>query len=231
MSQKSFRECFQPGLIVSSQASEGEPLYDPRILTALAKSAEMGGAKGFRVNGADVVAALRAATDKPIIAIAKKKVSWGVLITPGFEEAAALARAGAECVALDATKRPRPNGVKSADLIRRIHDELGVLVMADVATFEEGAAAAEAGADAVAGTLSGYTDYTPKSEEPDLDLVRRLATSLDVPIVAEGRFNTPELAARAIRAGAHAVVVGTAITRPHVVTGWFNNAIEDALRK
>ncbi len=229
MSVPEFRKVFIPGLIVSSQASKGEPLYDAKILTALAKSAELGGAKGFRVNGPEVTAELRAATSLPILSIYKKQVSWGVLITPGLDEAAALARAGASCIALDATKRPRPGGTTAADLIRRIHDELGLPVMADIATFEEGLAAAEAGADAVATTLSGYTDYTKKTEGPDLDLVRRLAAAVDVPVVAEGRYNTPELAARAIQAGAYAVVVGTAITRPHVVAGWFNAAVQEAL--
>jgi len=153
------------------------------------------------------------------------------MITPGFAEAAALAGAGATCIALDATVRSRPDGTTSADLIRRIHDELGVLVMADIATFDEGVAAARTGADAVATTLSGYTDYTPKTEAPDLDLVRRLSEALDVPVVAEGRYYTPDLAAQAIDAGAYAVVVGTAITRPHIVTGWFNAAVERALKK
>ncbi|MFZ9415961.1 MAG: N-acetylmannosamine-6-phosphate 2-epimerase, partial [Alphaproteobacteria bacterium] len=51
---------------------------------------------------------------------------------------------------------------------------------------------------------------------------------LGAPVFAEGRFNTPALAAAAMRAGAHAVVVGSAITRPEVVAGWFAAAVAPA---
>ena len=100
--------------------------------------------------------------------------------------------------------------------------------MADCSTLDEGIAAAAAGADLVGTTLSGYTAYTSKQPGPDLDLVARLATAVDVPVVAEGRIHTPAQAAQALRAGAWAVVVGTAITHPSTITGWFASAMADA---
>ena len=39
--------------------------------------------------------------------------------------------------------------------------------------------------------------------------------------MAEGRYNTPQLARKAILAGANAVTVGSAITRIENITNWF----------
>jgi N-acylglucosamine-6-phosphate 2-epimerase len=93
--------------------------------------------------------------------------------------------------------------------------------MADISTYKEGLDAQEAGADMVATTLSGYITDTPSPETPDFDLLRRLASDLNVPVVAEGRIATPEQAAEAIHLGAFAVVVGSAITRPAWITARF----------
>ncbi|NNG03380.1 MAG: hypothetical protein HKM95_04685, partial [Inquilinus sp.] len=123
-------------------------------------------------------------------------------------------------VALDATFRPR-RGPPPAELIALVRDELGLAVLADVATEAEGLAAAEAGADYVATTLSGYTGDSTPGPEPDIDLVARLAGRLAVPVIAEGRLWTPEQAAAAFAAGAHAVVVGTAITNPREIARRF----------
>jgi N-acylglucosamine-6-phosphate 2-epimerase len=98
-------------------------------------------------------------------------------------------------------------------------------VIADISTFAEGLAAAQAGASAVLTTLSGYTDYTPQREEPDFDLLQRLVNALDLPVIAEGRYNTPALAARALSLGAWAVTVGSAITRPRAITEQFIRAM------
>jgi N-acylglucosamine-6-phosphate 2-epimerase len=52
-----------------------------------------------------------------------------------------------------------------------------------------------------------------------------LVASCAVPIIAEGRFDTPALVARAFALGAHAVVVGTAITNPLELTRRFAAAV------
>ena len=82
------------------------------------------------------------------------------------------------------------------------------------------------GATYVATTLSGYTEETAhrRTVGPDLDLLAALASSVDVPVVAEGRFDTPDLVAAAFRHGAHAVVVGTMITNPREITRRFASA-------
>ena len=132
--------------------------------------------------------------------------------------------AGADVVALDCTERPR-HGEAPAVLIRRIRDELGAEVFADISTLEEGLKAADWRAHYVATTLSGYTAQTePRPDQPDLALLEALATQLSLPIVAEGRFNSPDLVRRGFEAGAFAVVVGTMITNPREITRMFIKA-------
>ena len=212
------------GLVVSCQAREGHPLHNSRIIAALARAAEAGGAVGVRINGEGDVAAVRAFVTVPIIGIRKAWVEdFPVYITPTFDDAAVVAAAGTDVIALDATSRERPGGESIEELIPRIHRELGRPVMADVSTAKEGEQAAALGADLVATTLSGYTAGTPP-DEPDLELVRRLSRSLSVPVVAEGRYRTPDQVRAAFQAGAFAVVVGRAITDALAITRSFVEA-------
>lgn len=215
-------------LVVSCQARADNPLHGPVYMSAMAQAAEAGGAKGIRANGAADVVAIRAVTALPIIGIAKVwDDRFPVYITPGFEQAEQIAKAGADIIGLDATPRPR-NGEPVERLIGRIRTELGKEVFADIATLEEGRVAHAAGATYVATTLAGYTEETAsrKSEGPDLELLSALVAEIPAPIVAEGRFDTPELVAEAFRRGAHAVVVGTAITNPREITRRFVQAIK-----
>lgn len=211
-------------LIVSCQAYPGEPLRDPETMCRMAGAVLEGGAAGIRAQGVDDIRAIRSLTSRPLIGLWKDAASE-VHITPTVRMAVAVARAGADIVALDATARPRPDGRPFTDSVEAVHD-LGRLVMADVSTVEEGLAAAESGADLVGTTLSGYTPHTKPTEGPDLELVRTLSARLPVPLVAEGRIHTPAQAAAAREAGAYAVVVGTAITHPTSITRWFTAAVE-----
>ncbi|MFD7732286.1 N-acetylmannosamine-6-phosphate 2-epimerase [Kitasatospora phosalacinea] len=215
-------------LIVSCQAYPGEPLRDPEAMRRMALAVLEGGAAGVRAQGLADLRAIRAATDVPLIGLWKDGAS-GVVITPTTEHVRQVAATGAEVVALDATFRPRPDGRPLAESFAAAHGA-GALVMADVATFEEGLHAAESGADLVGTTLSGYTDDSPRRPGPDLDLVARLSAALDVPVVAEGRIHTPAQARSALEAGAFAVVVGTAITHPTSLTRWFATELGAARR-
>lgn len=206
------------GLIVSTQASPDSPLHNPVVIAALAKADEIAGCVGHRVNGPEHVRAVRATCERPIIGIYKVDTpGYEVYITPTVAAAKAVADVGASLIALDGTPRPRPEGLTLAGLVEGVH-ALGLPVMADVATLAEGVGAAAAGADIVATTMSGYTPETSHLRErgPDLQLIRDLKAAVSVPIIAEGRFHQPEQVAAAFEAGAHAVVVGTAIT----ATGW-----------
>lgn len=213
-------ETLRGGVVVSCQAYPGEPMRDPDTMARVAMAARDGGAAGIRAQGLEDIARIRASVDLPLIGLVKKGSS-GVVITPTLATALDVAYAGADVVAIDATGRPRPDGSTPADIIRAVHEETGQLVMADVSTRDEGLAARDAGADIVGTTLSGYTPSSPKTEGPDLDLVEQLARELDVPVVAEGRIHRPEQVTEALSRGAHSVVVGTAITHPTTLTGWF----------
>lgn len=218
-------EPLRHGLVVSCQAQPGTPLDSPGVLAALAAAAELGGAVAIRANGPHNVAAITRAVQIPVIALNKVVYSDSeVYITPCFAEASAVYASGdppPAIIAFDATPRPRPQGEDWRVLLNRIQGELGALAMADIATLEEGLAAAEAGADIVATTLSGYTADTASrgaSGEPDLELVRALASRTATPIFCEGRVHSPEQARAALDAGAFAVVVGAAITAIDAVT-------------
>jgi putative N-acetylmannosamine-6-phosphate epimerase len=195
-------------------------------MAAMARAAVAGGAVAIRANGPDDIAAIRKAVDVPIIGIWKVEVTGhGIWITPALEHARAVAEAGASIIALDATSRARPDGLGAPELIEQVHSQIGLPVMADIASVEEALAAQDAGADLVATTLAGYTDVEATTDGPDLDLVAKVAPRLRVPLVAEGRISTPDQAAAAIALGAYAVVVGQAITRPEWITAQFVAAL------
>ena len=214
-------------LIVSCQALDEEPLHGPTIMAAMARAAEEGGARGIRANGGPDIAAIRRATSLPIIGL-KKVVHPGyeVYLTPTFEAAAEVAEAGADMIAIDATRQTRPGPHALAELICKIRTELRRPVLADCATVEEAIAAAAAGADAVATTMAGYTRDSCEIQTFSPALVKAFVQAVKVPVIAEGHIWTPEEAAAALAAGAHAVVVGTAITRPQEITRRYTRAIQ-----
>jgi len=191
-------------------------------MALFAKAAELGGACAIRADGPEDIRAIHAMTPLPIIGINKIRSSrWPVYITPTLHSARSVLRAGASIIAADATFRPRPGGLSSTDFIRLLSRELNVPIMADIATVEEGLAAAQAGASLVATTLAGYTDARPATPGPDLDLVAALAARCPVPAICEGRVASPADVKAAFAAGAYAVVVGTAITNPTAIVRMF----------
>lgn len=212
------------GLVVSCQAPPGDPLRDPRALALVAASVVRAGAVGVRLNGIEDVRAARALVQVPVIGLWKDGES-GVYITPTARHALAVAAAGADIVAIDATARPRPDGRDVAATVAAVHAQSNALVLADVSTVDEGLAAVDAGADAVATTLSGYTGRGAPPVGPDLELAAALASKLTVPVVAEGRIHSPAQARAALEAGVWAVVVGTAITSPAWLTGEYLAAL------
>jgi N-acylglucosamine-6-phosphate 2-epimerase len=210
------------GVIASCQAGPESPLHPPEMIAALAMSAERGGAVGFRIDGVANVRAVRAVSALPIIGINKvDRDGFETRITTTVADALVVVEAGADLVALDGTDRPRPDGVTFAEIVAAVHTH-GRPVMADVATADEGRAAVAAGADLVATTLAGYTHETAalREEGPAFPLLTEL-TRLSVPVVAEGRIWAPQDVARCFALGAFAVVIGSAITVPELITRRF----------
>ncbi|MET0955695.1 MAG: N-acetylmannosamine-6-phosphate 2-epimerase, partial [Cryobacterium sp.] len=205
------------GLIVSCQAYPHEPMRHPETMTQIAEAAVRGGAVGIRAQGLDDIRLIHQRVALPQIGLWKDG-NDDVFITPTLEHALAVIDAGAEIVAIDGTRRARPDGLTLAQTIARIHEQTGALVMADVGSAADGIAAYEAGADCVGTTLCGYTGERPKTDGPDVEVLRILASVLPIPVIAEGRVHTPAQASACVDAGAFAVVVGTAITHPTTIT-------------
>jgi N-acylglucosamine-6-phosphate 2-epimerase len=227
-SNASFNSPFQQlrgRIIVSCQASEGDPLDDLDTLTRIATSVLRGGAGGLRAEGATRIAAFRSLTELPIIGIVKTYDANGdVYITPDFRSASAITDAGADIIALDCTARRLKAPEPWIELIPRIHAELNRPVLADIASLEDALAAERAGADAVATTLYGYTTETAGIRAPSWPLLQSLVAHLTVPILLEGHITQPPEALHALALGATAVVIGSAITRPESITNRFVEA-------
>ena len=171
-------------LIVSCQAYPGEPLRDPRTMARMAQAAVAGGAVAVRIQGIADLEQTRAAVDVPVIGLWKDGAD-GVFITPTLEHALACVAAGSDIVAIDGTRRPRPDGRSLAETITAL-----------------------------------------QTDGPDLELIAEIAAlDLGLPLIAEGRIHTPAQAKACLDAGAFAVVVGTAITHPTTITGWFAGAL------
>lgn len=208
-------ERIRGGLVVSCQAPRGHPLRRSDAVGLLVRCAEIGGAAGVRVNGPADVEVAKASVAIPVIGLFKVPGPSRDLITPGIDQATRLVRAGADIIAVEVTDEL---GAGQIDVVRRVREDLGVPVMADVSTHAEGVRAWRAGADLVATTLSGYTDETgPAGQLPDLELVGRLHAD-GIRTVAEGRYQTEQHVEEAFDRGAWATVVGTAITDPVAIT-------------
>ena len=217
-------------LVVSCQAEPPSPFDSPERVADFARCAVMGGAAGIRTCGIEKARAVLSAVDLPVIALTKSSFPDGtVCITGTMDDVDALVSLGVHVVAVDGTLRLREGALMGPEYIARIRKRHpDQLLMADISTLEEAVLCRAAGADCVSTTLAGYTPETlsEASEGPSLALLRECVRTLDCPVFAEGRYNTPAEAAEAVRNGAYAVVVGSAITRPQVVTSWFVKALE-----
>lgn len=221
-------EKIKGGLIVSCQALPTEPLYDSYIMSKMAWAAYLGGAVGIRANTVVDIKAIKEKVDLPVIAIIKEEYPDSeVYITPTMKEVDALVEVGCEIIALDATKRVRPNGVTLEEFFKEVRAKYpNQLFMADTSCFEEGKKAEELGFDLIGTTMAGYTPYTKGTSLPDFTLMERYVKELNTPVIAEGGIWVPEDLKKAIDIGVHAAVVGTAITRPMDITKRFVNAIK-----
>ncbi|WP_022868506.1 N-acetylmannosamine-6-phosphate 2-epimerase [Schaalia vaccimaxillae] len=212
-------------LIVSCQAYPGEPMRHPETMAQVARAAELGGAGGIRCQGLADISAIKGRVKVPVIGLWKEG-DEGIYITPSLRHARACAMAGADVVAIDATSRPRRDGLTYAQTVSALHDE-GILVMADCGSIDDVRSAAEAGSDILSTTLAGYTDDREMTDGPDMEFLSQVLEEFpEVPVICEGRVHTPEQAAAVMQAGAFAVVVGTGITHPTRITTWFTKAIE-----
>ncbi|WP_223875110.1 N-acetylmannosamine-6-phosphate 2-epimerase [Nanchangia anserum] len=215
------------GLIVSAQAYPGEPLRHPETMAQVAEAAAAGGAVAIRCQGLSDIAAIKGRVSVPVIGLWKEG-DEGVYITPTLRHARCCLAAGCDIVAIDATRRPRPDGLTYAETVAALHAD-GAVVMADCGSFDDAAMAHEAGTDILSTTLSGYTGEREKTDGPDVELLTQMIEAFpQTPVICEGRIHTPDQARQVMEAGAWAVVVGTAITHPTSITRWFDAAVRQA---
>lgn len=228
MNKNKLLDQLKGGLVVSCQALAEEPLHDPYIMARMAFAAKEGGAVGIRANSNQDIMAIKKIVDLPVIGIVKRDYEDSdVYITATIKEVTEVVKAGAEVVAVDATDRVRPNGLTLEEFYNQIREEYPtILIMADISTFDEGLKAASLGFDLIATTLSGYTSYTEGINLPNLNLVKLLTETINVPVMAEGGYWLPEQLQEAINSGAHGCIVGSAITRPMEITKRFVKSLE-----
>jgi N-acylglucosamine-6-phosphate 2-epimerase len=226
MNNHPFFSTIHKDLIVSCQALEHEPLHGSEIMAKMAQAAKEGGACAIRSNSAVDVAAIKRQTGLPVIGLVKRDYPDSeIFITATLKEVKELLAVEADVIALDATYRMRPNGENLKELVDYIHEHSNALVMADIATIRDAEYALECGVDMVSTTLSGYTNDSPKQDDPDFELVEQLSQRLPIPVIAEGRIQTPEQARRMLELGAWSIVVGGAISRPQLITKAFAEGI------
>lgn len=220
-------EKLKGGLIVSCQALKSEPLYSSYIMTRMAVAAKEGGAVGIRANTPEDINEIKKAVDLPIIALYKQDYPDSpIYITPTEKEVDLLIEVNPEIIALDATNRLRPDGVTLDEFFVRIRKKYPEqLFMADCATFEEGVHAQKIGFDIVGTTLSGYTKETEEINLPNHTMIKQLADTLTIPLIAEGGIWEIKDLEQIMREKVHAVVIGSAITRPKEITKRFVEAI------
>lgn len=226
-------EKWRGGLIVSCQAPANSPLAKPEIIAAFAETAEQNGAVGVRIDSPAHISAVKQRVEIPVLGIYKVvSAESEVYITPTFNDAAEIIRAGSDMIALDATFRPRPHDEKLENIVEEIRAQYKTPVMADVARIEEALNAAEnLGVDVVSTTLSGYTKETQTITEPDFALIEKLAKRLTIPVICEGRLRSAADVKRAFDCGAFAVVVGGAITGVDILVQQFVRATPADIKK
>ncbi len=217
-------------VIVSCQAVPGEPLYveEKSIMYLMARAAKQAGTPAIRTSSIRDVVAIKEETGLPVIGLIKVKYEgFESYITPTMKEVDELVEAGSDVIALDCTNRKRGDGKSVNEFITEVRQKYpDAILMADISTYEEGINAWKLGVDIVGTTMSGYTEYSPKTDGPDYELVKKLAETVDIPIIGEGKIHSPEQAVEMLKTGAFAVVVGGAITRPLEIAQRFIKAVE-----
>ena len=232
MTKQELFDLIKGTIVVSCQATPGEPLYmkDQSIMYLMARAAKQAGAKMIRTSSVRDIMEIKEETGLPVIGLIKREYpGYTGRITMTMREVDECMEAMADIVSIDCTFNERADGLTPPEFLKQVKAKYpNIIIMADCATLEEAVAAYEAGADLVGSTMNGYTPQTkPSNGEPNYQLVKDMVAALPCPVIAEGRVHTPEQARKMLEIGAWAVVVGGAITRPLEIANRFMAAVKD----
>ena len=232
MTKQELFDLIRGTIVVSCQATPGEPLYmkDQSIMYLMARAAKQAGAKMIRTSSVRDIVEIKEETGLPVIGLIKREYpGYTGRITMTMREVDECMEAMADIVSIDCTFNERGDGLTPGEFLAKVKEKYpNIIIMADCATLEEAVTAYEAGADLVGSTMNGYTPQTRDCKgEPNYELVRDMVAALPCPVIAEGRVHTPEQARKMLQLGAWAVVVGGAITRPLEIATRFMDAVKD----
>ena len=232
MTKQELFDLIKGTIVVSCQATPGEPLYmkDQSIMYLMARAAKQAGAKMIRTSSVRDIVEIKEETGLPVIGLIKREYpGYTGRITMTMREVDECMEAMADIVSIDCTFNERADGLTPGEFLGQVKAKYpNIIIMADCATLEEAVAAYEAGADLVGSTMNGYTPQTRDCKgDPNYELVRQMVAALPCPVIAEGRVHTPEQARKMLEIGAWAVVVGGAITRPLEIANRFMAAVKD----
>ena len=232
MTKQEILDAIHGKMIISCQAIPGEPLYleDDSVMYLMARAAKRAGTPAIRTSSIRDVVAIKKETGLPVIGLVKINYpGYDSYITPTMKEVDDLVAVGSDVVALDCTLRKRGDGTTINEFIAQIREKYpDIILMADISNYEEGINAWKCGVDIVGTTMSGYTDYTSKKDEPDYELMTRLAADIDIPVI--GKIHYPDQAVKALQTGVWSIVVGGAITRPLEIAQRFMKAIDEGVK-
>ena len=224
-------EATKGSIIISCQALPGEPLYceEMSLMPFMAKAAKEAGSRCIRTSSVRDVTEIKKATGLPVIGLIKRYYDgYDSYITPTMREIDELVAADSDIVALDCTMRVRGDGTSISGFLKQIRAKYpDIALMADISTLEEGINAWKCGVDIVSTTMSGYTPYSPKTDEPDYALAESLVKAVPIPVFAEGKVHYPDQARKLLDLGVHAVVIGGAVTRPLEIAQRFFRAVKE----
>ena len=234
MTKQEILDAIHGKMIISCQAIPGEPLYleDDSVMYLMARAAKRAGTPAIHTSSIRDVVAIKKETGLPVIGLVKINYpGYDSYITPTMKEVDDLVAVGSDVVALDCTLRKSGDGTTINEFIAQIREKYpDIILMADISNYEEGINAWKCGVDIVGTTMSGYTDYTSKKDEPDYELMTRLAADIDIPVIGEGKIHYPDQAVKALQTGVWSIVVGGAITRPLEIAQRFMKAIDEGVK-
>lgn len=225
-------DSIKDGLVVSCQALKGEPLHSSFIMGKMALAAEQAGAVGIRSNSVEDILAIKKEVKLPVIGILKKEYEdTEIYITGTLAEVQKLEKTKCEMIAVDATSRERHQKQRLEEFLEKAKKIAPKqFFMADIATVEEAINAEQIGFDCVSTTLMGYTEESKNytALKNNFEKLKEVVASVNIPVIAEGHVSNPQQASECLKLGAHAVVVGGAITRPKQIAESFIKEINES---